>query len=387
MATAQSSEDKFTCSICYEHLNKPRELPACGHKFCENCLLTYIDNLSSNGSNPSEFQCPNCRVQVTLPKSRDELQNWVKSLEVSGDQTVMNTGGQVENFCGACKNMEISVPAEKYCLDCQESLCTKCARIIHGLKLLTRHSIIDLKGMGENGDENLLFIMANCMKCSAHQENPLLYICRDDTCNTLCCVDCIVDNHRHCDDIVNLKDENVKEEADTKTKRLKEQKERITSKVTILMDFKKTNAAEIKLKSDEIADKIREVRPKVNTIFDVLEENIASSAKAIAKKCCIEAEGEIGKLSDISKALEEHASLIDFLEKGGSSCQMYVLLGKIMQEMNKTEQNFMNIAKESQGFEVELILETALDTFVNLDQNDTDRLASVKEKHCENMSM
>ena len=234
MATAQSSEDKFTCSICYEHLNKPRELPACGHKFCENCLLTYIDNLSSNGSNPSEFQCPNCRVQVTLPKSRDELQNWVKSLEVSGDQTVMNTSGQVDSVCGACKNMEISVPAEKYCLDCQESLCTKCARIIHGLKVFTGHSIVDLEHATEGGDENLLFMIANYMKCNLHPENALLYICRDD--HTLCCTECIVDDHRHCNDIANLKDESVEKETDIKMKRLKEQKERIASQIKLTFD-------------------------------------------------------------------------------------------------------------------------------------------------------
>lgn len=382
MATAQSSEEEITCSICYEQLQKPRKLPGCGHKFCEKCLLTFIDNLISNNSNLSKFQCPNCRVEVTLPKTKDELNDWVKSLDVSSDQTMTDTSGRAGNVCSACKNVEISVPAEKYCLDCQESLCSKCARISHGLKQLTGHSIVDLKqateGLGESGDESLLFIMASYMKCNTHPENPLLYICKDD--HTLCCTDCILDIHRHCDNIANLKDKSVKEEVDTKANKLKEQKDRIASQVKLLMDFKKAHAAEIKLKSGEISDKIREVRTKVSAIFDVVEENIVSNARAIAKTCCIEVEEEMTKLSNFIKTLEEQDKVIRCFEKVGSFSQRYIVVDKIKQKQDEIEHKFLNIAKESRVFEVELKLETALEAFVSLDQNNTDQLASVKEK-------
>ena len=146
------------------------------------------------------------------------------------------------------------------------------------------------------------------------------------------------------------------------------------------MDFKKTNAAEMKQKSDEITDKIRAVRTKVNAIFDVLEENIGSNSKALAKKCCIETEEEMTKLSNIIKTLEEQDKFIECYENAGSSSQRYIVMDKIMQKTDEIEQKFRNIAKESRIFEAELKLERALDTFVNLDLNDTDRLASVKEK-------
>ena len=380
MATAGPTEGVSTCSICYESLTKPRELPRCGHKFCENCLLTYVDNLSSSVDRLSEFQCPNCREQISLPESRDELQNWVKSLEVSVEEA-MDAGEKAEHVCGACKNTEESVTADKYCLDCQENLCTKCATMIHGLKLFKGHSLVDLKqtngGIGVAGDENLLVLVANYMKCSVHPAHTISYICRDD--NSLCCTECIVKNHRHCNDLENLIDESVKEETDTKAKRLKEQKDSFSNQVKLLMDFKKTNVAEVKKKQDEMTDKIKNMRIKVNAIFDALEEKIGSEAKALAKKFCIETEEDIAKLRDIDKTLDKQNKMIEVLKNVGSTSQMCIVLDKLVQEMDKTKQKFLNITKESRGFELVLKTGAAFDTIINMDINDTGPLASVNE--------
>ncbi|XP_041346858.1 uncharacterized protein LOC121366504 isoform X2 [Gigantopelta aegis] len=62
MATASSTDDQISCSLCLEVFTDPRGLP-CGHTFCLICLQNHID---ANNTDET-FVCPNCRDVVGIP--------------------------------------------------------------------------------------------------------------------------------------------------------------------------------------------------------------------------------------------------------------------------------------------------------------------------------
>ena len=65
MATSESFGDHLlTCSICYEHFNKPKVLP-CLHSFCFYCITRHheIYRLRDRG----KISCPTCRAVIPVP--------------------------------------------------------------------------------------------------------------------------------------------------------------------------------------------------------------------------------------------------------------------------------------------------------------------------------
>ncbi|XP_041373158.1 uncharacterized protein LOC121386345 [Gigantopelta aegis] len=61
MATASTTDDPISCSLCLDIFTDPRVLP-CGHTFCLICLQNHIDANSTDDT----FMCPNCRHVVGI---------------------------------------------------------------------------------------------------------------------------------------------------------------------------------------------------------------------------------------------------------------------------------------------------------------------------------
>ena len=388
MATALGPEELSTCSICYGQLINPRKLPGCFHVFCENCLLTYINNIKSNDKDSCELQCPNCRRQIPLPGLTEDLQNWIKSLEglVTDDTMASNTNTEEtdnDTFCISCKDVDLSVPAEKYCVDCEESLCERCSRIRHRTKVLKEHSLFHLKLEKDDRKDDrqgkLIRMLTESLKCNKHPEKAVSHICRDE--NTLCCSDCLIDNHhRHCDTIDKLENEAIKDESNSKVKQIKNQMEWFASQIKVITDFKKTNVADIKRKSEEITDQLTEIRTKLITVLDAVEENVNLQAKAFVKKVAIESEEETAKLNSSNKKLQEYVAFIDSIENLGSSTKLYIVLEKLTSNMDETRKAILEIAETCAVHEIELKFESILEKLLDVNPNDTDRLVSVTKK-------
>ena len=387
MATAQTRDDKSVCSICYGDYKTPCVIPGCRHKFCEKCLLTYIRNLLPIDNELLEFQCPNCRETISLPQPIDgNLQTWIESLvsPIANTEMAVNIdikGENVSSACGPCRNDDKSVVAEMHCLECQETLCASCSRIRHGTKLLDGHSIIDLQNasadMKEDERTMIMKKLLESVKCKKHPDKIVTLFCRDD--DDLCCVDCVIENHRHCDTITNLNSEAIQSETAIKAYQIKELMKRIASQIELLKAYKKDNVADIKRKSEEVIERIGQIRTKLNNFLDAVEENIGSSAKAFVKERVIDANEETEKLNDISKVLKENASLIECTETLGYPSKLCIVLNKLMLELAGIEQKVLNTAKQfySGTFEIELKIEPVLDELLNFGSNDANRVASV----------
>nr|KAJ3422056.1 hypothetical protein HK105_001379 [Polyrhizophydium stewartii] len=51
-------EDDQECPICYDAFQQPVFIPACGHLFCKECVISYIGNADGNAV------CPSCRGEL-----------------------------------------------------------------------------------------------------------------------------------------------------------------------------------------------------------------------------------------------------------------------------------------------------------------------------------
>ena len=374
MATAESP----VCSICYGHFINQCKLPGCNHIFCENCLLTYITSIKSNDKDLCEFQCPNCRKETSLPELTG-LENWVKSLQGSHADEEMASEG---DLCIPCKGEDTSSAAEKYCLECQESLCARCSRIRHNISILKEHSLFDLRQgkdlMAGNGKFKLVKVLAELLKCSKHPDKTVSAVCKDD--NSLCCTDCVVEIHKHCDSIIDIHSESLNSENKSTVNKTKKRLEELVTQVDALVGAKKDSITEVKQNAEMVIDKVKEIRSKINNLFDALEENIGSKVKALSKKYVIETEDEVAKLKEMRQPLKDLISILEHALSLCSDSQTYITSRKMDQKLEEAENKVLGASRNSRKCDFDLKMKPALQTIFDLGTNDTDRLAEVTEK-------
>ena len=385
MATAICTEDTTVCSICYglsRHSITSRKLPGCNHAFCENCLLAYITNLESSGEDLQSFKCPNCREPIPLPESTEGLKDWVKSLVPMKTNDKMTSEASSVEVCVSCKDVEVSVPAKIYCIECEESLCERCSKIRHRSNVFKEHATFNLEntegGLEDDGQKKLIALLAELLKCSKHQDKAISCLCKDDY--SLCCSNCIVENHRHCDAIVDIQSETFESENESTMKKVKERLEEIVSQIDALVVNRNDNIKEVKQKVETITNKVKEIRTKINDLLDALEENIDSKAKAISKKYAIEVEDENNKLKEIIRPLKDQISVFANALSICSGGQTYIISRKLEQKIEECEKSAFEVFNNFKKYEIGLKINPSLQSWLDLSTNNTDVLAEVTEE-------
>jgi hypothetical protein len=99
----------------------------------------------------------------------------------------------METFCDPCSGKNKRLVAEKYCLDCEEKLCTECAEWHLRCKVLISHHIIDLSSMGSR------IPPSSKINCEIHTDAQIDYFCSQH--DAVCCKACISDSHRSCENV------------------------------------------------------------------------------------------------------------------------------------------------------------------------------------------
>lgn len=383
MATSQAQGDSVKCSICYEGIKKLRKFPGCAHAFCENCLLAYITNVQSTQEDVLEIQCPNCRKETYLSnESLEDLRTWVKSLEafesaVIGMATTSEEGRERSSkVCISCKGAGKNTVAEKYCIECAEYLCAACSRVIHAVRKLTNHLVVDYEHEIENEKTTgTTAVLADYFSCSKHPERIISCVCGEH--DTLCCTRCLLDDHNSCVAYSEIQDRASALQNETDLNELKKQIKTLSEQINLINEFKKTNVAIQKQKVEEIRNQIAELRIKVNKIFDSLEDDIGSQARALVKEYTISTDDEIQHLKNIGKPLKLFDSLADRVKENGSEAHAFILFHKLKLDIMDVKDKVLTM-RYCENLELSLNFGDLVNELKQLDPNDTNKLVRVE---------
>ncbi|XP_069808797.1 E3 ubiquitin/ISG15 ligase TRIM25-like [Dendropsophus ebraccatus] len=161
--------EELSCSICLNIYSNPVTL-MCGHNFCRGCIDRVLDTQGGSG----EYSCPECRTSFM---GRPVLQaNWTLCNLAERFQFTPSEGNSGV-MCTHC--IHAPVPAVKFCLHCEASLCLDHLRV-HSTA--PEHILCDPNAA------------INSRKCTVHKK-ILEYHCSEDS--TLICMSCIVEGeHR-----------------------------------------------------------------------------------------------------------------------------------------------------------------------------------------------
>ena len=401
MATAlkdQIIETSPKCPVCLESHTNLRKLPVCKHMFCEKCIFTHASK--ENGEN--SWHCPVCREPYAQAKGQEEIKEWIKRLEKfeqveidSGNDSARTSDTNLTKSsdsysgkwdCQPCSKLSKTTTAIFYCPECQERFCGTCDDVFHCANALRHHDVIEIESTRNSQSqsseigksmESLDEIIMDCFKCKKHDNKPLMFMCKDD--NELCCLSCVLKDHRKCNSVDTVREFAYKEMKDEAINEVKSTIGKLSAHCQTIIDVKKANENENKNDSAKIIACIHEMRIKINNLLDNLEDTVKQNCKALTKQNSIKALDDIEKLQHITKNLTLSQSMIDKAKRECNMELMYVLIHNTKKQIKKYEDIVLQMSHDVKEYRFKLTVDPTWGAFGALGPNDTARIASVTE--------
>lgn len=354
-------EKEITCAVCLEHYADPKILPCC-HYYCKQCVLRLVQRQGPD----KPFPCPECRMDITLPKGSVDLLphaffiNRIKEVHTNFSRVQ----GQVEATCEMCSLAE---KAEAFCRQCAQFICAECVKSHQRMKLFSSHTISTLEELKE-GRASEIVIQDPLDVCKQHDE-PMKIYCFD--CNTFICRDCIIKDHNgHNHDFIKTVGPKMKKDILEKLNPLKELKATLSCAMKEVADTKLDVAAQVDQAATHIEDS-----------FDRLFQVLATKKQALVEEAKTKGAEKLERLSGQEKKFSISAavmqSVIEYAEqcvKHSSDREIVAVRSEVLSRIDcEVKQRYTedelepveeaNIRAEVQLDSVQQILETGAKVF------------------------
>ncbi|XP_045198819.2 uncharacterized protein LOC123553136 [Mercenaria mercenaria] len=177
----------------------------------------------------------------------------------------------IDYACSPCTKKNRKSEAVKYCVECQEYLCTSCVESHNSFSALSGHSLLGRSQFGTSGvigARNLPSVPTD--RCKVHTTKLVDMYCANH--DTVGCSVCFNINHKKCEDIHYISDYVQKENPRSQFSRLQSQLNTTILKMETLAKQQQQLEVELQKKKDNYLDEIQAFRIDINKTIDQLEQ-------------------------------------------------------------------------------------------------------------------
>lgn len=383
MASVTETESELKCPICFEHFNNPRKLPGCVHCFCEKCIFSLVFNLKKEDKLGQEFECPVCRLSSKSPENGDVTLDWVREMDVDdkilsklrdGDVVVEEKTDTYE-LCSQCKHVNKNVKSKVYCLNCHGSFCCACSENLHGFKLNSEHTIIEVaKEESAKTHMQALDMLKSFFRCPQHPDEDVRYVC-DDSKNLLC-GSCVVSKNNN---YKNMKQIRTVTSHDDWQAGLLSTVNDFKMHIQKLVGIIKENDTENRQKLKTIRSRFQVLKHKVVRVLEAMEESLMEAGNAINKEMSIKHLDEIQELEQISSKLEVLQYILEKITKNLSPVQVNVCIHEVNRVFRETEETLATKWSCRKAGTISFETTDTFDTVLETGINETSKLGSIRQ--------
>ena len=182
----------------------------------------------------------------------------------------------METICGPCSEKNKRLAAEKYCWDCEEKLCTKCAEGHLRWKAFRSHHVIDLSSVGSR------IPSSSKINCEIHTDVQIDYFCSQH--DVLCCRACLSDSHRSCESVLPLDSASKDVKNSSLLSDTLEEQDYMTETLQKIEENRDENLKLLKQKKSLIIKQISAAKSKVLKYLDEIEERLITEVESVQEK-------------------------------------------------------------------------------------------------------
>ena len=340
-------EKEITCAVCLEHYTDPKILPCC-HYYCKQCVLRLVQKQGAD----KPFPCPECRMDITLPKGSVDLLppaffiNRIKEVHTNFSKV----HGQVEAACEMCS---LGEKAEAFCRQCAQFVCAECVKSHGRMKVFSSHAISTLDELKE-GKASEIAIQEPLKVCEQHDE-PMKIYCFD--CDSFICRDCIIKDHNgHNHDFIKAVGPKMKKEILEKLNPLREVKATLSCAMKEVAGTKSDVAAQVDQAAAHIEDS-----------FDWFFQVLITKKQALVEEAKTKGAEKLERLSGQEKKFSISAAVIQSVIEYAEQCvehscdrEIVAVRGEVLSRIDRevkqrfTEDELEPVEEADIGAEVQL---------------------------------
>ncbi|XP_053383838.1 uncharacterized protein LOC123537351 [Mercenaria mercenaria] len=231
-------------------------------------------------------------------------------MEVAGRKSNLDTNCQGSNeddddfYCDPCENEGERQPAEGFCVDCQEYLCSSCFKIHRRPSLWRHHVLLDKYAMPKTKTKEQLNY--ECTEpCVQHSTKILEYYCQ--THDQLGCPVCVTGNHRTCNDVDYIPHIAGQYKESSEINEIFNSLESLQEKTDEYISTPNDDKLKVAAYEKNAKARVLQLRDEFNSICDRLEEDIDTIKESDETKI----ESCIKTYEDISKKIKTRVAVME----------------------------------------------------------------------------
>ncbi|KAL3892061.1 hypothetical protein ACJMK2_004301 [Sinanodonta woodiana] len=344
--------DGFNCPICLCQFNIPRQLP-CAHNICHSCLQSYITAEATKYNELGHIKCPIC-MQTASPSVKDRpIGEWASLFPVNELlESMLPVKANADRMCDSCSSENVSTLAEGFCVVCKEAMCTDCLKFHRRQKMTKSHAIVSVDEF--NGNPQNAMKLGQDLYCLQHEGEYVKFYCKDH--KVAGCGTCFFHNHNTCSNRIDLKNEVTALLREINPDEIISDMEKIESHLQSFMKINECSICNVESDVNKVTDLIKEIRIKINSLLDDLENGLKTEGNRIYKEENIRIQEENHKCLSLMHAVKTSRVLFKTVNQYGSEMQKFIMVERMQPQLH----SYLNLVREKFEMTDRLIVKVEL---------------------------
>ncbi|XP_053388954.1 uncharacterized protein LOC128551995 [Mercenaria mercenaria] len=267
-----------------------------------------------------------------------------------GDLTSVKDGSDAdfELVCTPCGEDDIREEAVKFCVECNQYLCTTCARCHRRIAASKSHKLLDR----EDAKNASMVVMTT--GCRYHPDRGIEMFC--GTHDMVFCTKCIATEHRACENVKSIDDMATSLVQQNDIQRLQFETKAVHDQLVAANQKKQKNVASLEVQRSSILNNIQDIE---NTIIEYIRELKKEAVESLNKTCLEvngELESEINLMANTITEVDKSASMLQTVNKADARQQFVEM--KLIERTVKDAKKLLE-GSESEGTRIVRFTENA----------------------------
>ena len=240
--------------------------------------------------------------------------------------------------CDPCNERGNRKTSVRWCVTCEESLCTDCTGTHQAMKISRSHHLIDIS---KKPTETQM----TAKSCLKHDELPFEYFCIDH--DVIFCKECLVESHRTCAKAMSI---DIASKGAKRSQSFIDSTKLIKHVLETVNEFTKDRREHIESLNNEIKqvkDRITHIKQRWISYLQSLETTLLENLQKQKDKVVATVQEEMLETKQIEEHIIKQKDAFEFVEKHGSDKQAFLLTQTLKTDLSNVEEKVATLTEKA----------------------------------------
>ena len=315
-------------------------------------------NVEFQGTASKGFPCPCCRKFATTPQlpktSPDKWAELFPENNLLADLVDLHSMKVGTKVCDPCKRNKSTAQVHSYCKNCRDAMCEPCAKTHKGLRSCRNHKVLTTTQFAD---------AINSLKveeelCKDHDGKLKEHYCY--THSTLCCSQCLSENHRKCDRVSTVEEAAKKSKTSGQVTTLENALDKYKSHMDIVHKDRTNLLKKLDGKKTKLLGEFVNIKKHIISQLEKMEKDLSTILDSTHRQETKKIKQDITKCKEIQSAVSNTNEILAVADNHGSNSQIIEMIEKVRGECEYYEESISILCSRMRTVDYDIALDNSL---------------------------